>query len=73
MSRYRPKIEKERKNPSVSKVLLIGVWIVWAALVLLDVYRAVFLSGITVNDIFWDAALLAVAVYFSVRYGRSNK
>ncbi len=54
MSHYRPKIEKEKKTPSVSRVLLIGVWVVWVLLVLLDLYRAFFLSGITANDIFWD-------------------
>ena len=73
MSHYRPKIEKEKKTPSVSRVLLIGVWVVWALLVLLDLYRTFFLSGITANDIFWDAALFAVALYFSVRYGKKKK
>lgn len=73
MSHYRPKIEKEKKTPSVSRVLLIGVWVVWVLLVLLDLYRAFFLSGITANDIFWDTALFAVALYFSVRYGKKKK
>ena len=73
MSKYQPKIAKEKKSPGVPKILLIGVWIVWFILILLDLYRAFFLSGITANDLFWDVALLAVAVYFTVRYGRGKK
>lgn len=68
MAKYTPKIKQEKKEPRVPKILLILVWCLWGALILLDAYRAVFLSGIDTNDVFWDIALLAVAVYFTVRY-----
>ncbi len=68
MAKYTPKIKREKKEPHVPKSLLIAVWCLWGVLILLDIYRAVFLSGIDVNDVFWDAALLAVAIYFTVRY-----
>lgn len=68
MANYTPKIKREKKEPRVPKGLLIAVWCLWGVLILLDIYRAVFLSGIDVNDVFWDAALLAVAIYFTVRY-----
>lgn len=73
MRKYQPKIEKEKKTPTVSRILLIGVWVIWGLLVLLDLYRAFFLSGLTINDLFWDAALLFVALYFTVRYGKKKK
>ncbi len=73
-NRYTPKITKEKKTPQLPKWMFVMLWIMTCAVLIFDIYRYAFSnSGISANDIFWDIALVVVAIYMTVFYMRKKR
>lgn len=68
-NKFRPQIRTEKKKaPKTPRWLLILIWVLFGTVLLLDVYRFVVSpNGISFADIFWDMAILVVAVYLTAR------
>ena len=75
MGKYTPRITKEKKQPPrVHSAVVLVMWLISVAILILDTYRFVASGrGITVADLVCDIGILAVAVYFTVRYAKENK
>lgn len=73
MKSYDPKIEKPKKDPKTPIFLVICTWILFVCLVVLDVISITSgIRSISFADIFCDAGVLAVAVYFTVKYTKDK-
>lgn len=75
MKKYTPEIKKEKKAPPKVRGFLVSlIWIAWAVIFVVDIYRFVILSrGITAADLFCDFGILVIAIYFTRIYFKNKK